>query len=356
MIVQLQGVTKRFGTGVPAVDNLSLEVKKGEFFSLLGPSGCGKTTTLRMVAGFIAPTKGSILIDGEKVNHLPPYKRKTSMVFQNYALFPHMTVFENIAFGLKMKKWEKNRIILKVEEAMGQVKLTGFQDRYPGQLSGGQQQRVAIARAVATNPSVILMDEPLSNLDAKLRQQMRVELKQLQKEIGTTVVYVTHDQGEALALSDRVAILNEGSVEQVDSPSQIYINPSNEFVATFIGQLNIFRGRIALISSQDMEVATDGGLKIFVPYEENFQVDDTVQIALRPEGINIGGRELALAKNTFSVEISYVSYLGSMIQYLIRVEREEIVVTTQSRRGLPIFKAGDKVQINFDQTECMVLR
>ena len=356
MIVELQGVTKRFGSGVPAVDNLSLEVKKGEFFSLLGPSGCGKTTTLRMVAGFISPTKGSILIEDEKVNHLPPYKRKTSMVFQNYALFPHMTVFENIAFGLKMKKWDKDKIYLRVEEAMGQVKLTGFQDRYPSQLSGGQQQRVAIARAIATNPSVILMDEPLSNLDAKLRHQMRIELKQLQKEIGTTVIYVTHDQGEALALSDRIAILNEGRVEQVDSPSQIYRNPSNEFVATFIGQLNMFRGRVARISPREVEIVTDGGLKIIVPYEEKLGAGENIQIALRPEGINIGERDLALTENTFTVEISYVSYLGSMIQYLSKVEGEEIVVTTQSRRGLPIYQAGEKVRISFDPTECIVLQ
>ena len=356
MIDELQGVTKRFGSGDPAVDNLSLEVKKGEFFSLLGPSGCGKTTTLRMVAGFVSPTKGAILIEDEKVNHPPPYKRKTSMVFQNYALFPHMTVFENIAFGLKMKKWDKDKIYLRVEEAMGQVKLTGFQDRYPSQLSGGQQQRVAIARAIATNPSVILMDEPLSNLDAKLRHQMRIELKQLQKQIGTTVIYVTHDQGEALALSDRIAILNEGRVEQVDSPSQIYRNPSNEFVATFIGQLNMFRGCVARISPREVEVVTDGGLKIIVPYEEKLGAGENIQIALRPEGINIGERDLALTENTFTVEISYVSYLGSMIQYLSKVEGEEIVVTTQSRRGLPIYQAGEKVRISFDPTECIVLQ
>jgi len=355
-IVELKDVTKEYGKGVRAVDALSIKVKKNEFFSLLGPSGCGKTTTLRMIAGFVNPDQGDIFIDGEKVNHLPPYKRKTSMVFQNYALFPHMNVYENVAFGLKMRRLQRNQVIERVRQALELVKLSGYEDRYPRQLSGGQQQRVAIARSLVINPSVILMDEPLSNLDAKLRQQMRTELKQLQEQIGTTVVYVTHDQGEALALSDRIAVLNEGRVEQVGSPVEIYQNPSSRFVAAFIGQLNIFQGKVRSILSGEIEVVTEMGFNLLVPFREGLSKNEVAFVAVRPEGINFAEGKSPFLKNTLKGRIMHVSYLGSSIQYLCDVMGKEISVLSHSRRGTPIYRPGDSVLLNFEPSECMILR
>src|SRR5689334_10473231 len=240
--IEISGVSKIYDGGVRAVDTIEIDIRQGEFFSLLGPSGCGKTTTLRIIAGFETPSDGAIRVDGADITHVPAHKRDMGMVFQNYALFPHRTVAENVAFGLRMRGIDKQAIEARVKAALAMVELSGLEDRRPGQLSGGQQQRVALARAIVIEPRVLLCDEPLGALDKKLRQQMQFELKQLQKTLGLTLVFVTHDQEEALAMSDRIAVMNCGRVEQIGTPVEIYDQPLTRFVADFIGDTNIFRG------------------------------------------------------------------------------------------------------------------
>jgi putative spermidine/putrescine transport system ATP-binding protein len=243
--IRLDGITKRFPGGVVAVDGIDLDVDAGEFFSLLGPSGCGKTTTLRMIAGFEIPDEGSIAVGGRDLTHVPVHRRDMGMVFQSYALFPHRTVAENVAFGLRMRGLGRAEIAERVRAALAQVKLTGYEDRRPAQLSGGQQQRVALARAIVICPPVLLCDEPFGALDRKLRQAMQIELKELQRALGLTLVFVTHDQEEALAMSDRLGVMNAGRLEQVGTPSEIYDRPLTRFVAEFIGEINLFDGRFA---------------------------------------------------------------------------------------------------------------
>ena len=235
----LDGLTKQYGS-IMAVDNLRLEIKKGEFVSLLGPSGCGKTTTLQMIAGFVDPTKGSIVLDGKDLLRIPANKRGLGIVFQNYALFPHMTAFQNVAFGLEMLKVGKDELSSRVTETLSLVGLSHLADRYPARMSGGQQQRVALARALAIRPSILLLDEPLSNLDAKLREEMQLELRSIQRLIGTTTILVTHDQSEAMALSDRVVVMNQGRIEQIAEPYIAYEKPETEFVGGFLGKTNSF--------------------------------------------------------------------------------------------------------------------
>jgi spermidine/putrescine transport system ATP-binding protein len=241
--VELREVTKRFGS-VAVVEGVSLQIRPGEFFSLLGPSGCGKTTTLRILAGFVQPDAGEVFIAGKRVTHLPPNERDVNMVFQNYALFPHLTVEQNVAFGLEIQKLPRAQIRKRVGWALELVRLCGLESRYPHQLSGGQQQRVALARALVTQPSVLLLDEPLGALDLKLRQQMQLELKKLQRELAITFLYVTHDQEEALTMSDRLAVMNQGRVVQVGTPQEIYERPATRFVADFIGESNFLEGRV----------------------------------------------------------------------------------------------------------------
>src|SRR5262245_13582626 len=241
--VSLQRVTKRYGQ-VVAVSNVTLDVDDGEFVALLGPSGCGKTTTLQMLAGFVEPTSGDILIDGKPVRGIPPYKRNIGVVFQNYALFPHLTVFDNVAFGLKMRNVEHAQIVGRVRRALDLVQLDGLDQRYPRELSGGQQQRVALARALVIEPAVLLLDEPLSNLDANLREQMRFEIREIQKRIGITTLFVTHDQTEAMAAADRMVVMSNGEIRQVGTAREIYERPRDLFVATFIGQANLLRGKV----------------------------------------------------------------------------------------------------------------
>ena len=241
--LELIGLTKRFGS-FTAVDNMNLKAADGEMIALLGGSGCGKTTTLRMIAGFAEPTEGSILVDGEDVAKIPPYKRNIGIFFQNYALFPHMTVFENVAFGLKLQKLKKPEIAQRVAEILTLVKLTGLDKRYPRELSGGQQQRVALARALVTRPHILLLDEPLSNLDAKLRIEMQVEIKRIQKELGITTIIVTHDHEEAVSLADRVIVMHEGKIQQIGSPNEIFERPCSAFVADFMGFSTFIQGTI----------------------------------------------------------------------------------------------------------------
>jgi spermidine/putrescine transport system ATP-binding protein len=255
--VELREVSKRFGE-VEAVHQVSLQIREGEFFSLLGPSGCGKTTTLRMIAGFERPDAGEILIRGQRMNEVPPFHRPVNTVFQHYALFPHMTVFENVAFGLEMKRLPREEIRRRVAEALRLVRLTGLENRYPRQLSGGQQQRVALARALVNRPAVLLLDEPLGALDLKLRKEMQLELKNLQHQVGITFIYVTHDQEEAMTMSDRIAVMNQGRVLQVGTPVEIYERPATRFVADFIGETNFLEGRLVAFEEGYARVEVEG--------------------------------------------------------------------------------------------------
>ncbi len=285
--VELRGVTKRF-RGVTAVDGVSFSVESGEFFVILGPSGSGKTTTLRIIAGFEAPDEGRVLFDGEDVTERRPYERGTAMVFQNYALWPHMTVFDNIAFGLKIRKVPWEEIRRRVKWALELVRLEGMEDRYPHQLSGGQQQRVALARALVVEPRVLLLDEPLSNLDAKLRVEMREELKRLQRKLGVTTIYVTHDQVEAMTLADRIAILNKGRLLQVGSPQEVYFNPANLFVAAFIGRSNIYEARVTGSQGGYVEVEVPSlSTRLYGIPAPGLEGGGEAYVSIRPEFIKL---------------------------------------------------------------------
>lgn len=283
--VELRNVTKQFGD-VTAVQDITLDIAHGEFFSLLGPSGCGKTTTLRMIAGFEQPTVGEIMIKGQPVAGIPAYKRPVNTVFQNYALFPHMTVAQNIAFGLQMKKVPKDEIEKRVEEALALVQLPKMGDRKPKQLSGGQQQRVALARALINRPQVLLLDEPLGALDLKLRKAMQLELKQIQGEIGITFIYVTHDQEEALTMSDRIAVMDLGLVQQVGSPRDIYEHPQNRFVADFIGETNFLNGQVKAVNSLVTVTVNDVPM-VGTASNPQLQPGQAITLAIRPEKINL---------------------------------------------------------------------
>jgi ABC-type Fe3+/spermidine/putrescine transport system ATPase subunit len=321
--IELVSVTKRFGK-VEAVKNLNLSIEKGQLVCLLGPSGCGKTTTLRMIAGFESPTEGKIIIQGQDVTDLPPNKRDTGMVFQNYALFPHMTVFKNIAYGLKNRKVPKGEIAGRVKNALEVVDMAGMEDRYPRQLSGGQQQRIAVARVLVLQPKILLFDEPLSNLDAKLRLQMRVEIRNLQKRVGITSIFVTHDQEEALTIADTVVVMNKGSVEQVGNPLEIYDAPKTHFMADFIGISNIFEGAVEKgAAGNPSRLRTSLGMEILTGVPDPTFRSGTARIAVRPENMMISldppeGSEMEKALNIASAEVVTVLRMGPITQYNIR--------------------------------------
>ena len=285
-VLEIKNVTKRFGD-LLAVDAVSIEIPKGEIFSLLGPSGCGKTTLLRIVAGFERPNLGDIILGGKKVNHLPPDKRECNIVFQQHALFPHMTVFDNIAFGLTERRLPKNQIQKLVNEAIDFVNLTGMGKRLPAQLSGGQQQRVALSRSLVLKPKILLLDEPLAALDRKLRKEMQTELKRIQREVGITFLNVTHDQKEALSMSDKIAVMKNGAVIQMGSPRDIYETPKSQFVASFIGATNIFKGRVEAGENDRLELKTDSGQKIFVPKKNGIAQKNITGFSIHPELISI---------------------------------------------------------------------
>ena len=283
-VLELCGVSKTFGD-VRAVDDLSLQVRRGEFLSLLGPSGCGKTTTLRMVAGFEKPSAGEVYLQGQPLGSTPPYKRHVNTVFQHYVLFPHMTVYENIAFGLHMKRLPKGDIQSRVTEVLKIVELTRYETRYPHQLSGGEQQRVGLARALVNEPAVLLLDEPLGALDLKVRKRMQLELKRIHREVGITFLYVTHDQEEALVLSDRIAVMNRGRLEQLDSVENIYLCPHSKYVSDFIGEINLFSGKLVASASSGMTILTVEGDALSVDVNDALAVGNDVEVAVRPEKI-----------------------------------------------------------------------
>ena len=344
--LELQGLTKRFGE-FTAVDSMNLKAAEGEMIALLGGSGCGKTTTLRMIAGFTEPTAGQILVDGKNVSTIPPYRRNIGIFFQNYALFPHMTVFENVAFGLKLQKLPKNEIRERVEHMLALVKLTGMDKRYPRQLSGGQQQRVALARALVTRPSILLLDEPLSNLDAKLRNQMRAEIIKLRERIDTTFIYVTHDQTEAMTLGDRIVIMKDGFIQQIGTPQEVFDHPANLFVAGFIGtpQMNFFDAKLVKNSDGKYAVAIDG---INVELAEDKQArlsaknvpEQDVTLGVRPDHIMLCADGV---KGTVDVS----ELMGSSVHLHISTHGHDVVVIVPTNGNAAHFPMGSEVNMIF---------
>ncbi|HEY6074366.1 MAG TPA: ABC transporter ATP-binding protein, partial [Anaerolineales bacterium] len=317
--VELRDVVKQFitpeGNEIAAVDHVTLQIRNGEFFSLLGSSGCGKTTSLRMIAGFEWPTSGEVYIEGEPMGHRPPFQRKVNTVFQNYALFQHMTVYQNVAFGLEMEGAKKDEIEKRVKRSLEMVQLAGMGKRRPKQLSGGQQQRVALARALVKTPDVLLLDEPLGALDMKLRKEMQLELKALQQQLGITFIYVTHDQEEALTLSDRIAVFNQGKVFQIGPPKALYERPANRFVADFIGINNLIDGTVRAIEGPLRTVRVDTPVgEISAIYDERLRAGDRCVICIRPENAAVDG-ESGGERNRLKGKISFAAYLGNTLRY-----------------------------------------
>jgi spermidine/putrescine transport system ATP-binding protein len=347
--VRLDRITKRFG-GVVAVDDLSLDISEGEFFSMLGPSGCGKTTTLRMIGGFDEPSNGSVYLGGRDVTDLPPYKRDVNTVFQSYALFPHLDVKENVAFGLRRRKVGDSEVETRVEEAMRLVDLEGFETRKPGQMSGGQQQRVALARALVNHPKVLLLDEPLGALDLKLRKQMQLYLKRIQQEVGITFIYVTHDQEEAMTMSNRLAVMRNGHIEQLGPPEEVYENPSTEFVAGFLGASNMIEGEVKLQSNGDASILLSGGTTVRVPAHRVPSEGGRVKVGVRPEKISIQREQDPTpdGHNSVSGLLRMSTYIGVSHQYKVEGPAgSELTVYVQNLGAEPVPNPGERVVLSW---------
>ncbi|MFI4986491.1 MAG: ABC transporter ATP-binding protein [Alphaproteobacteria bacterium] len=354
-VIEFRGVSKRFGQAV-AVDRVSFAVGAGETVSLLGPSGCGKTTTLRLISGFEEPDEGVIEIAGESMLGKRPYERNVGLLFQHYALFPHMTVAENIAYGLKHRHWPKAEIGNRVVEMLRLVQLQGFDDRRPGQMSGGQQQRVALARVLATRPKLVLLDEPLSALDAKLREELRVELKQILAAVGSTTIVVTHDQDEAMSLADRIIVMNRGRVEQQGTPDEIYAQPQTPFVAAFIGRANWFHGRIAGAAGGKLcQLATAAGTLLAIP-NAGFANGESWSACIRPERVVVTGLEAAgeTGDNRLPVQVVDVVNMGAELHYIVDGADGRLMVIEPNRAG-PRVRRGDRVHLTFRAEDCVVL-
>ena len=348
--VSLTGVTKRFGD-VQAVQDVDLEVEEGEFLTLLGPSGCGKTTTLRMIAGFEYPTEGSVRIAGEEMGDRPPYKRPTGMVFQNYALFPHKTVGENVGFGLKMEGVDKEERRDRIAETLELVELGGYEDRRIDELSGGQQQRVALARSVVTEPTVLLLDEPLGALDLKLRKNMQIELKNIQEQLGITFIYVTHDQEEALTMSDKVAIINDGTLEQVGTPAEIYESPATRFVADFIGDTNLLEGTYQ--QNGDDPLLVNGEFSLAVP-QTDLEDGTDAAVSIRPERIDLAnpGPQGVGVNGT----VTDVIYRGNIAKVHVDIGERTVVAELQNRKDAALPAVGDNCTLSWERAQARVVR
>ncbi len=347
MHLELTQISKSFGSAI-AVEDFNLAVAQGEFISFLGPSGCGKTTTLRMVAGFERPTSGTITIDGNDITNTPPNRRNMGMVFQSYALFPNMTVAQNVGYGLKIAGKTRAEIERRVSELLALIKLEGFARRYPYQLSGGQQQRVALARALALSPQLLLLDEPLSALDAKIRIELRQEIRRIQRQLGITTIYVTHDQEEALSLSDRIVVMCNGRVEQVGTPSEIYNYPATAFVAKFVGHINLLpvsvtdaRHGLVRLGSQSLRAGRYGQLN-----------GRPIRLAVRPEEINPGA---AATANVLSGEVESVTYLGSIVRIGLKVEGHPLALDVFNEHALQLPSIGQPYQVHFPVEACWLM-
>jgi spermidine/putrescine transport system ATP-binding protein len=353
--IGLDGVAKEFhsrGETVTAVRGIDLAIRAGEFFSMLGPSGCGKTTTMRMIAGFEEPTRGTVRLDGRDVTAAPPNKRDVNMVFQSYALFPHMSVFENVAFGLRRKSVPKDQITRQVGEMLEIVDLTGREQRRPRELSGGQQQRVALARALVNHPKALLLDEPLGALDLKLRQAMQVELKRIQREVGITFVYVTHDQNEALTMSDRIAVMKDGVIEQLGPPREIYEHPATRFVAGFIGTSNLLTGTLARVTDDQgiIEVSPDERIVVPAAGRDRLRAGQEIELTVRPEKIELAAGPGAAGGCAVRGTVTEVVYLGTSTSFSVRTTTGADVVVFQQNSAsarTPVGR-GDEVWLTWD--------
>jgi iron(III) transport system ATP-binding protein len=354
--LEIRNLTKEFLSEyqeekVVAVKDFSLEIHKGEFITLLGPSGCGKTTTLRLIGGFENPTQGDIFLDRVRINDIPANKRDTCMVFQSYALFPHMNIYKNVAYGLELRRLSKREIKEKVEKILELVGLTGLSNRPIAQLSGGQQQRVALARAMVNEPKVLLFDEPLSNLDAKLRIRMRIFIRKIQQELNITSVYVTHDQEEAMTLSDRIVVMNQGEIEQVGTPEEIYARPKTKFVADFIGkQTNFLTGEVVEKAGGKVKVNVWGKIMTFDGYD-GFHKGDKVILVVRPEMINLSSNE-----GTFEGRINLVTYLGSEVIYEVAANHQLFTIEVSNPLKHGIHHRGDKAFMNLDMENIYLIK
>src|SRR5919201_1639080 len=354
--IGLVDVSKRFG-GVSAVDDVSLEIGDGEFFSLLGPSGCGKTTTLRMIAGFERPDAGRIVLQGDDVTEVPANRRTVTMVFQQYALFPHMSVYDNVAFGLKVKRVPRSEHRPRVEEMLRVVSLEGLDRRRARQLSGGQQQRVALARALVNSPTALLLDEPLGALDVKLRKQMQLELKAIQHDIGTTFVYVTHDQEEALAMSDRIAVMNGGRVEQIGTPREIYERPQTAFVADFIGSLNALDLRIDELVGANAVMRLGEAERLVVPVGPGHRPGDNIRVAVRPERVQIApeGNPLLNGGSRLEGTVAEVVFLGMYTQFHVDTQAGRLVSHRLADEPLRALETGSRVSLSWEPEQASLL-
>lgn len=349
-IVKLENISKSFEKGKYVIKDLSLDVYEGEFLTLLGSSGCGKTTILRMISGLDHVTSGKVYIDDIDVTDIDPTKREVNTIFQNFALFPHMTVFENVSFGLKMKKVNDKEIKERVNQVIKLVELNGYEDRYPSQLSGGQQQRVAIARGIVMNPKVLLLDESLASLDLKLKRMMQIELKKIQRKLGITFIYVTHDQDEALTMSDRIIIIEKGVIEQQGTPQEIYEHPKSVFVADFIGESNIFKADIVKVTKDTIEVDFDGN-KFSIPKEDSDKVNDKINLMIRPENVHISHKP---SKNSIKGIIKTVVYDGSITKLFIDNEGDfDLKITV---KGSVDYREGDKAYVVVEDKDIVAIR
>lgn len=358
--VEIKGAFKQFGANV-VLNGIDLEVKQGELLTLLGPSGCGKSTTLNLIAGFLDPDRGEVHIKGNNVTKVPPYKRDLGMVFQTYSLFPHMTVYENLSFGLKLRKVGKAEQKKKISKALELVKMSGLENRYPRELSGGQRQRVAISRALVVEPELLLLDEPLSNLDAKLRHELRAEIKRLQKEIGVTTIFVTHDQEEALSMSDRVVVMNAGKIEQISTPTEIYNHPKTEFVFQFIGKSNCFEGNVSAVDKRKVAVKIGSDIthvdtNNVMGNESDLKNGDEVKLYIRPEKLQI----VSLDENSSSpldfhrAKISQMNYLGTSWEINVLLQGKSIQVLTSAFDSS--WQNGSEVLIGWSPSEVMLVK
>jgi putative spermidine/putrescine transport system ATP-binding protein len=358
--VEIRGVYKRIGRNV-ILDGIDLEVKQGELLTLLGPSGCGKTSTLNVIAGFLDIDQGDVYIKGRRMNDIPAYKRDLGMVFQTYSLFPHMTVYENLDFGLSLRKVPKDEKKRRIQKALELVKMTGLEDRYPRELSGGQRQRVAIARALVVQPKLLLLDEPLSNLDAKLRHELRAEIKRLQKEVGVTTIFVTHDQEEALSMSDRIVVMNKGKIEQIGTPTEIYAHPRTEFVFQFIGKSNQLHGRVKSIDNRMISVElTDGGQVLVesgnvMGSDRSCTVGDAVKLSIRPEKLRIQSVENSTPNyNSHNATIVQMNYLGSAWEIEVSLLGERMLVLHPSIEA--DWTIGTEVMVEWNPSDMMIVK
>ena len=357
--IELRSVTKRFGT-FTAVDNVELTIAAGEFITLLGPSGCGKTTLLRMISGFETPTEGLVLLNGRDVTHDPPYRRDVNQVFQSYALFPHLTVADNIGFGLRMKKVPRAELADRVAKAAAMVSLGGLEDRKPSQLSGGQRQRVALARAIVCQPQVLLLDEPLSALDAKLRHAMQLELKRLQQKLGITFIFVTHDQDEALTMSDRIAVINQGKIEQLGPSSEIYHRPLTTFVANFIGQANILEARLIGIEGPDARICLGQDIELIIDAAYVPPGAQTLLVSIRPEKLFLHRPKPGHdpGSNTFAAKVIEHVFRGAIAQLLLETSSGLSLTAMVANESTTqdSFHTGDTVWVHLHRDDIVLVR